>query len=235
MFKSVNGGKLPQAKTKYSAGYDVYANEDVEIHAGETVVISLGIKIDLSYIKQKLFLQNGFDEFDEIDLAKETHPQEFKSWLSSLDTKNDNFEFEAYEEENDEYFYHCIDYNGVAFEDFLKTHYLGLYLRSSLGAKGLILPNGVGVIDIDYEGELKMIIHNPITNNAEIQLTQQDIWLTEDYPAQTLEIEDASVKIKKGERIGQIIIHRHDGINIMGYDFREAVQRNGGLGSTNKI
>jgi len=46
---------------------------------------------------------------------------------------------------------------------WLNSHYLQLMLRSSLGKKGLILPNGVGVIDLDYKDEIKMIIHNPLT------------------------------------------------------------------------
>jgi len=41
-----------------------------------------------------------------------------------------------------------------------KANYLQLMLRSSLGKKGLILPNGVGIIDLDYQDEIKMIIHN---------------------------------------------------------------------------
>lgn len=34
MFKTINGGQLPQRATKYSAGFDVFANEDVVIGAG---------------------------------------------------------------------------------------------------------------------------------------------------------------------------------------------------------
>ena len=83
MFKKLTKDAiLPQAQTKYSAGYDVYANEDVTIEAGQTRLIPLGI---------------------------------------ALDELGGN----------------------------LKDHYIGLYLRSGLGAKGLILPNGVGVIDIE--------------------------------------------------------------------------------------
>ena len=32
--------------------------------------------------------------------------------------------------------------------------------RSSLGAKGMIMPNGVGTIDSDYRGEIKIILIN---------------------------------------------------------------------------
>lgn len=46
MFKSINGGILPQRATKFSAGFDVFANEDVVIGAGETKLIGLGIALD---------------------------------------------------------------------------------------------------------------------------------------------------------------------------------------------
>ena len=46
MFKQINGGKLPQRAKKYSASFDVYANEDVVIGAGETKLVGLGIAID---------------------------------------------------------------------------------------------------------------------------------------------------------------------------------------------
>ena len=48
MFKVVNEGILPEAQDKYSAGYDVFANEDVRIYPGEIKTISLGFKIDLT-------------------------------------------------------------------------------------------------------------------------------------------------------------------------------------------
>lgn len=41
-------------------------------------------------------------------------------------------------------------FNKMSYELFMKSHYIQLMLRSSLGAKGLILPNGVGIIDLDF-------------------------------------------------------------------------------------
>jgi len=41
-------------------------------------------------------------------------------------------------------------------EKFMSTHYLQLALRSSLGKKGLILPNGIGIIDLDYFSSCKV-------------------------------------------------------------------------------
>ena len=91
------------------------------------------------------------------------------------------------------------------FDDyFKKTHYLQLMLRSSLGKKGLILPNGVGVIDLDYTDEICIIIHNASDNNYEI---------------------------KKGDRIGQITLIEHKS-HLFGID--TDTERTGGFGSSGK-
>lgn len=50
MFLSVNDGKLPEASTKFSAGLDVFANEEVDVWAGFTEIVALGFKFDLDYI-----------------------------------------------------------------------------------------------------------------------------------------------------------------------------------------
>ena len=52
--------------------------------------------------------------------------------------------------------------------------------RSSLGAKGMIMPNGVGTIDSDYRGELMVLA----------------TWIGE----------GDVIKLKKGERIAQMLI-----------------------------
>lgn len=47
MFKKLTeDARLPERATKYSAGFDVYSNEDVVIGAGETKLIGLGITLD---------------------------------------------------------------------------------------------------------------------------------------------------------------------------------------------
>ena len=95
-------------------------------------------------------------------------------------------------------------------EHFAKEGYfLGLYLRSSYGAKGLILPNGVGIIDIGYKDEIKQIIHNA-------------------------NFESKTFEIKKGDRVGQLIVHKHFGFELLGDNYRKDAQRVGGFGSTNK-
>lgn len=52
--------------------------------------------------------------------------------------------------------------------------------RSSLGAKGMIMPNGVGTIDSDYRGELMILA----------------TWIGE----------GDSIKLAKGERVAQLLI-----------------------------
>lgn len=110
-----------------------------------------------------------------------------------------------------------VDYNSsnvvMPLWQFKKSHYLQLMLRSSLGKKGLILPNGVGVIDLDYEDEIKMIIHNPIITTFESDLKHQVF------------------EIKKGDKIGQITLIEHKSC-LFGID--TDVERNGGFGSTDK-
>jgi len=87
-------------------------------------------------------------------------------------------------------------------DKFKTRHYLQLMLRSGLGKKGLILPNGVGVIDLDYQDEIMMIIHNASGNKFEI---------------------------KKGDRVGQITLLEHKSY-LFGVDSDEV--RSGGFGST---
>lgn len=148
MFKTVYNGKLPVSQTKNSAGYDVYANEDVEIFAGETKIIPLGISLN--------------------------------------------------------------EVNGS-----VKGYFWGLYLRSSYGAKGLILPNGVGIIDMDYKDEIKQIIQNPYTGNKE---KDKEPFI-----------------IKRGDRVGQLILQQHCGFKFLKDRYRNIdTERNGGVGSTGK-
>ena len=133
MLKTINGGKQPTKATKYSAGIDLYANEDVMIGAGKTVMVGLGVCIDLKYL-----LKNLEKEID------------FKHKCGTI------LVGEAKEE-------YCKKKNEVEnkFETFCRTHYLELHPRSSLRAKGIIA--NTGIIDLDYKDEIKIIIHNPLS------------------------------------------------------------------------
>jgi len=120
-----------------------------------------------------------------------------------------------------------------AFDIFLSSHYLQLMLRSSLGKKGLILPNGVGVIDLDYEDEIKMIIHNPIIHIAkEVPFDKEDDYIEIDFMGVSDKdkyVCSDNYKIKKGDRIGQIALLEHKSY-LFGIDTEEV--RDGGFGST---
>jgi dUTPase len=49
----------------------------------------------------------------------------------------------------------CVkDYHDI--DLFLKSHYLEVALRSSLAVKGLIIANGIGIIDLDYVSHCKI-------------------------------------------------------------------------------
>ena len=172
MFKSVNGGILPKRFTKYSCGFDVYANEDKVIAAGQTELIGLGIAIDLEQIKGRFI----------------------GAYLS------DN--------EADEYF------DEHAFTEFKERHYFELHIRSSLRAKGLT-SLGTGVIDMDFDQEIKMVINNPITD-----------------PFAWLGVDDQSeYAINKGDKIGQLILLQHAGY-LMPDEYTLDNERTGGFGSS---
>ena len=109
MFKVLTEGCTPTRGTKHSACVDLYASEDVVIGAGETVVVGLGVAMDLQEVRKKVF-------------------RNLDSSVSYFPTKQQD----------------------SIFDSWLNSHYLQLMLRSSLGKKGLILPNGVGIIDLDF-------------------------------------------------------------------------------------
>jgi len=84
--------------------------------------------------------------------------------------------------------------------------------RSSLGRKGLILPNGVGTIDADYRGELKVLAH----------------WIGEG---------DAFI-VEKGERIGQLLLKRVPEVSfseVAREDLDDTARGEGGFGSTGRF
>lgn len=95
--------------------------------------------------------------------------------------------------------------------DFFKmSHYLQVSPRSSLGLKGLIIPNGIGIIDLDYKGEICLILHNPIM-------------------AKKTDFHTGNYIISKGEKIAQIMLCEHKSY-LLGYDSEDV--RSGGFGSS---
>ena len=104
---------------------------------------------------------------------------------------------------------------------YLRSHYLEVALRSSLGVKGLIIANGTGKVDLDYPDEIGLIVHNPINLNFIC-----------DYLANNDYKKYSNFKIKKGDKVAQCTIVPHEGY-LMGYE--SDVVRTGGFGSTGGI
>ena len=179
MFKSVNGGILPKRFTKYSCGFDVYANEDVVIGAGDTKLVGLGIAIDQKLPNITKMLNNA-----KVDLM-------------------------------------------TSVSDYMKAHYLELHIRSSLRVKGLT-SLGTGIIDIDYSDEIKMVVHNPITG-----ITKHPVSDTEYCDAFTSSNSSTiyGYGINKGDKIGQLILKRHEGY-LIPQEYTLDAERSGGFGST---
>lgn len=133
--------KLPERKTKYSAGYDICTPIDISIPSGQRRVIPTGIKV-------------------------------------------------------------------VFEEDEMETWHLQMFVRSSVGIKdGVVLTNGTGVIDSDYQfgkndGDMMLALSNTSEN---------------------------LVKYKAGDRICQAVFMIH---GITSND-KASGNRTGGIGSTN--
>lgn len=110
---------------------------------------------------------------------------------------------------------------------FLESHYLQLEPRSSLRAKGLIA--GTGVIDLDYKNEIMIILHNPITNSWNENFEDGTV----DYITHLHDGAEGTsrYKIKKGDKIAQILLKEHK-TYLMGIDTED--ERVGGFGSTDK-
>lgn len=85
----------------------------------------------------------------------------------------------------------------------METHYLELHPRSSLRLSGL--GGGSGIIDMDYEFEIKMVISNPVHFTA--------------------------YQVTKGDRIGQMLLKRHEG-KYLHSKYTKDDNRTGGFGST---
>lgn len=133
--------KLPERKTKYSAGYDICCPIDITIPSGQRRVIPTGIKV-------------------------------------------------------------------VFEEDEMETWHLQMFVRSSVGIKdGVVLTNGTGVIDSDYQFG---------NNDGDMMLA-------------LLNTSEKLVKYKAGDRICQAVFMIH---GITSND-KASGDRTGGIGSTN--
>ena len=112
--------------------------------------------------------------------------------------------------------------------NFLKSHYLEIALRRSLGVKGLIIANGTGKVDLDYPDEIGIIIHNPVTEHTItwwIDRLAKLVGLHTNFNKDNI----ANYHIKKGDKVAQCTIAPHKGY-LMGYETETL--RTGGFGST---
>ena len=108
-------------------------------------------------------------------------------------------------------------------DKFLKSHYLEVALRSSLAVKGLIIANGIGIIDLDYPNEIGLIVHNPLND---IDLIENYNYCNRNIPPKLRKF-----KIKKGDKVAQCTLKEHKG-HLPGYETETL--RAGGFGSTGK-
>jgi len=113
----------------------------------------------------------------------------------------------------------CFDPIDISYlsEKFKKMHYVQLMLRSSL-SKHLVIANGVGVIDLDYEDEIKIRLHNPVDNDTLLEIYRG-------YAHSN----HKGFKISKGDKIAQITLMEHKSY-LFGVDTE--AKRTGGFGST---
>ena len=113
-----------------------------------------------------------------------------------------------------------VEFQNNMFSDWMKSHYLEVALRSSLGVKGLIISNGIGIIDLDYPDEIGLIVHNPIQR-------------LQNFQGEYCEVYPDIFYINKGDKVAQCTLKEHKGY-LMGYE--SDVARTGGFGSTdNKV
>ena len=118
---------------------------------------------------------------------------------------------------------------------FMQSHQLNLHIRSSMSAKhGLIIANGTGIIDLDYEDEIKICLYNTgsIQGNT---LVDEDGHIVDSLAAEFEYPEDyvfkQAYKIEKGQPIAQISLVEHKSY-LFGIESKE--ERKGGFGSTDK-
>ena len=104
-----------------------------------------------------------------------------------------------------------------------------VYPRSSMGCKGLVLKNTVGIIDSHYRGEIKL----PLLNNNPTHVWQKGrteysgtiTWLEENV--------DDIIHIHKGDRVAQMRIEQVPDTNLVEVDELDETERgDGGFGSS---
>jgi dUTP pyrophosphatase len=103
----------------------------------------------------------------------------------------------------------CVELISTGFSIDIPDGYAGfVFIRSSVAKRGLSLANGTGLIDSDYQGEIKLLLQN---NTAE--------W----------------IKIHESDRLAQLVITPICRVNLNKVDkFEPTVRGTGGFGSTGR-
>ncbi len=185
MLKVLTKGCKPTKGSKYSAGIDLYASEDVIIGTGETKLVGLGVCIDLEKLLYRV---------PKIVDMRRWHKKRFDAGITDVS--------------EDESISHLEN-------EFLSSHYLELQLQDNITSKGLM--SNTCIIKLDYEDEIKIIIHNPLNGIANFDNTNRGA-MNQRY-----------FTIKKGDKIAQILLKKHKSY-LFGVESDD--ERTGGFGST---
>ncbi len=103
---------------------------------------------------------------------------------------------------------HAFIHTGF-YAEIPEGHFGLVAIRSGLGAKGLMLSNGIGVIDSDYRGEIRI----PLFNHS-----------------------DKAMKLEDGERVAQMIILPYVRAELEEKESLEGTERgNLGFGSSGRF
>lgn len=113
-------------------------------------------------------------------------------------------------------------------DTFMRLYYLALHPRSSLRAKGII--SNTGIIDMDYNKEIKIILHNFSANSDYVVGSQGDIFKKDEISNPNSIDYTHCYVIKKGDRIAQITLMKH---HSFWFGITSEDKRDGGFGSTN--
>jgi len=191
MLKILNDKCDPTRGSRYSAAIDLRSSCSLVIEKNKTGLVKLGVSISQDDILNSFILK--------IVSEKKISPTEKEKRVKELS------EVFSREKEEEACPHLLVEQRAEvlrAYKTFMSTHYLQLTPRSGVAKKGLIIPNGVGIIDMDYENEIMLLLHN---------VSGKDFF------------------IEEGDRVGQMLIleHKTELFNIVTED-----QRKGGFGST---
>lgn len=104
-------------------------------------------------------------------------------------------------------------------------------VRSSIGASGIMLANGTGIIDSDYRGELIVALYNANTASLLVKLASGET----DLAGDDLYKMPGTVKISAGDRIAQLRIRTVPRVSLTEVEeLPETKRGEGGFGSTGK-